>query len=1033
MARIQSPPILSQIRVARNYSEQVASLRALKDEVVGHAQRKEKWVQQGVLESLVKILQGNRPPSSLGGKESRSYTGHPRNLTEDELVRLQSLQLLASFANGGPSFLGPLHAVGAIPAILYNIFPLENPPQIVLTALRALCNIADATSLAAPGSDDAGALAETLFLLPGYLNAMYDILASDSTAAVVQEQKCLVCQLISRLCKETNQQNTLADAGILDALATMLASFVVARGEVVPRAEILGEPDGLNEMIPDPAPRGANLAAVLEAISAIIADSCFRAYQLICSPTIMAVFPSAEFSPSANQTSTAWNALEMSGLSSHRAKNPGAIDYLLPIVPIKQPRSLSSQLAQFPPLGFSLSRENLSQSTPTFSGWTPNRFDAGSRNSETEAEEAESPLIPWLIHLTRTTEGLERVMAASVLTSLFKAGFANPDREIALGVLIVPLLCQLLRDSVKEKEVNPATQTSAFVDQDTAVEWAIVERTPGVLARLVADSQPLQQAAHDCRAMRMACTMLKNTYEPLYTQTAPRPWSPNPDRDVDLSEGLSTCRVGPPGKLPIYAHKIKMRENSLKLLAAMVINDECRKALDQDIVPYMVESLFPVPAKPKSGKEKLKATDKVSEVILPIDNSPYGNNPNSVLIAACHLMRAFSRSVRDLRTTLEDNGVAMPIFRLLKHPDTEVQLAASGVVCNMTLDFSPMRESLIEAGIIKVLCEYAHSLNPGLRLNSMWALKHLVLSVENSLKKHILEELGSGWLVRLICDETEDEALRARARSERRGDPNADDDEDMDTEGGGGGGYQDDTTSWSSKYWMWTPKYRTPCPPKFAALRAQSPRMLRAEKRLQALREAELNPTRKARTDDLAIQEQGLCFIRNLMGQPSASLMEMVDHVFEEIGQDILFDILASKLRVKVLHPFTRRYSAGRDTRVLYPQAKVIEAVIYVLVHIAASVPRHRQLVISQIDLLKLLAQHFNSKDIGVRGALCQLLTNLVWQDDSSDATACGQRAHELRKLGFLAKLETLEQADSELDIRERAKAAVWQMKTGNS
>lgn len=100
---MQSPPILSQIRVARNYSEQVASLRALKDEVVGHAQRKEKWVEQGVLESLVKMLQTSRSPSRFTGKEARNITAHPRVLADDELVRLHALQLIASFANGKSS------------------------------------------------------------------------------------------------------------------------------------------------------------------------------------------------------------------------------------------------------------------------------------------------------------------------------------------------------------------------------------------------------------------------------------------------------------------------------------------------------------------------------------------------------------------------------------------------------------------------------------------------------------------------------------------------------------------------------------------------------------------------------------------------------------------------------------------------------------------------------------------------------------------------------------------------------------------
>jgi len=306
----------------------------------------------------------------------------------------------------------------------------------------------------------------------------------------------------------------------------------------------------------------------------------------------------------------------------------------------------------------------------------------------------------------------------------------------------------------------------------------------------------------------------------------------------------------------------------------------------------------------------------------------------------------------------------------------------------------------------------------------MWALKHLVWAVENSVKKQCLEELESGWLVQLICADTEDDALHARTQSHSQ---DLDDDEDMDVE------TIDDDGS-NTRSWLWPAMYRMPCHPTFAALRSKSAQMQKAEKRLVALRDTEVNPTRKARNDDLAIQEQAINFIRNLMGQPTTgNIAEMVEYVFSEIGQEKLFEILASKLRVRVLHPFARRYPTTRETRVLYPQAKVIEAVIFVLVHIAASIPQHRQLVIAQRDLLKLLEQHFNSKDSGVRGALCHLLTNLVWQDDSADAMACGQRANELRKMGFLQRLEALEQEDVELDIRERARAAVWQMKTGNS
>lgn len=509
---------------------------------------------------------------------------------------------------------------------------------------------------------------------------------------MAQEQKRLAASLISRLCKGPQHQNALADSGVLDALATMLASVVVARGEVVPGAEIFGHADGLADLIPAPAPRGTDLALVLEAISTIISDSRFRSCLLLSSPAIMAVFPVAEFTPPRSESRAAWNALEMNGLGSYRARNPGAIDYLLPMVPITQPRPLTGQLAQFPPLGFSLSRDNLAaggrSSTFRFSGWDPSRPDTP--GEDPDAEDPESPLIPWLIHLARSTRGLERTMAASVVTSLFKAGFANPEREQALAALVVPPLCQLIKDH--DKEMPSPVQQAAFVEPDVAVCWAVQERTPEVLARLVADSEILQQVAEECGAIKMAVKLLKDSYEPQPVQSAPKPWSASPDRGGDSAAGSpSTRSIGPPGQLPAYAHKIKMRESALKLVAAMAtLKEEYRKALaDQDVVPYIVESLAPSPGKPKSGKDK-SASEKGAEAEDGGAMSPYGRNPNAVIIAACHATRALARSVGILRTTLQDNGVAMPISRLLRHADAEVQIAASSAVINLVTNCSPM-------------------------------------------------------------------------------------------------------------------------------------------------------------------------------------------------------------------------------------------------------------------------------------------------------------------------------------------------------
>ncbi len=337
--------------------------------------------------------------------------------------------------------------------------------------------------------------------------------------------------------------------------------------------------------------------------------------------------------------------------------------------------------------------------------------------------------------------------------------------------------------------------------------------------------------------------------------------------------------------------------------------------------------------------------------------------------------------------------------------------------------------------MLKLLCEHAHSGNVKLRLNALWALKHLVQSAGNDVKKTCLEELGQGWLVQLICNDTEDEALSSTepgagtfagvdTEEDIPMDQFEDDDEDSRITDGFTAGTQQSVTS----------DFRRG----LADSRPGSSRggsALSANARLAALRDLETNPARKARKDDIAVQEQGLDFIRNLIGGfnnvGTSETSEMIDFLLAELGQDQIFEILASKLRPKVVIPFEKRDLAGvNETKIIPPQAEIIAAVEYILVHMAASVPRHRQLVIAQTELLRLLVPQFSHPNKEVRLALCWLVINLTWVDDAHDGQACAQRAQELKKLGFLSKLEALEH-DGELDVRERAKTAVWQMNQG--
>ncbi|KAL2179870.1 armadillo-type protein [Thermothelomyces heterothallicus CBS 202.75] len=1018
MTRFNTPPILSQIRAARSYSEQAAALRLLKDDIIGHVNRKEEWIQNGILNPLVEILRGSvRSPTGSTG-QGQSQAEQSDGLSEEDEVRLLALQIIASFAYGNAAFLAPLHAVDVVSAIVPTLSPANYPPPVVLTALRALRNIAASAELAVAGANDIAVLSNTLFS-SNSLAALYAILSQESADAVVQEQKRLVASLVSTLCRNPKHQNALADAGVLDALATMLASFAAARGEVIPGAEVIGQRDGLAHLIPAPAAPNADLALTLAALSAIVANSRFRSYMLLCSPAILAVFPPAEFSPLATPLRAAWDALEVNGFGSVRNRDPGAMDYLIPAVPIPSSISQSRGFGDYPPLGFSVSRDNLATGSRTstfrFTGVDSSRPHVSGEDEE--ADEPESPLIPWLIHLVRSTNGLAKVMAASLVTSLFKAGFASPEREQMLAVLVVPPLWHLMKEH--DKEIPASVQQAAFVEPGTAMDWAIMERTIDVLARLVGESNALQQAVHDCGVIKMLAKLLKESCEPRPAQFVPRLWSAKPISAAESEEGSPACRLGPAGLLPAYAHRIRMRESALKLVASMAtLSNDYREALaEADVVPYIMKSLSPYPGNSKEAKDQPsseKAADNGDSGKL----SAQDHNPNSVIVAACHAIRALARSPKIVRTTLRDHDAAAPLNQLLRHPDAEVQIAASGAVINIVTSHNDVVAALLDLGLYKTLCEHAHSLNPGLRLNALWALKHLALNLDNAAKKACLEELEPGWLVQLISDDASDEeGLGNRSRSERRS-TDADEDEDMDADTP----YEGDDDA--QRAWTWPALTHN----RGLSVNA-SPRLQQAVAKLTALRDAELNPARRARADSLAIQEQGLGFIRNLLmiTDPSGQA-DMVDHLFTEIGQDRLFAILTDKLKVRVVGAANRRASS-RDALVLYPQARIVENLAYILVNMAAGAPRHRQLVVAQTELLKLLGGHLSSKDPGVRMALCQLLANLAWVDCESDRAPSSQRTAELERLGFLAKLEGMEAGDADFGVRERAKAAVSQMK----
>lgn len=104
MTRPSTLPILSELRSPSSPAGQVAALRALKNEIIGHEQKKEMWIGLGVLELLVRILNSHKGSGKRRPRELYAHINQPKrkasNRTDEEEARLQAIIILGSLAYG---------------------------------------------------------------------------------------------------------------------------------------------------------------------------------------------------------------------------------------------------------------------------------------------------------------------------------------------------------------------------------------------------------------------------------------------------------------------------------------------------------------------------------------------------------------------------------------------------------------------------------------------------------------------------------------------------------------------------------------------------------------------------------------------------------------------------------------------------------------------------------------------------------------------------------------------------------------------
>lgn len=101
-AAAAAPPILVQLRSSDSISAQVAFLRALKNDLIGHDQRKEAYIAGGILPALAQVLAVCRPGKAAAAGSNGSTLGQAGSYQSPEETEacLQAILIVGSLTQG---------------------------------------------------------------------------------------------------------------------------------------------------------------------------------------------------------------------------------------------------------------------------------------------------------------------------------------------------------------------------------------------------------------------------------------------------------------------------------------------------------------------------------------------------------------------------------------------------------------------------------------------------------------------------------------------------------------------------------------------------------------------------------------------------------------------------------------------------------------------------------------------------------------------------------------------------------------------
>ncbi|KAF8999487.1 armadillo-type protein [Cyathus striatus] len=227
---------------------------------------------------------------------------------------------------------------------------------------------------------------------------------------------------------------------------------------------------------------------------------------------------------------------------------------------------------------------------------------------------------------------------------------------------------------------------------------------------------------------------------------------------------------------------VELREASLTTLATLSLFDNKPRAFLTSTTPS------PSPSPPSSTPDKpphLPTLPSNTINILPILSVSLTHPHAGVRAAACQCVRALSRAVEPLRTSVIDSGLGIRVWEVVLDEwergacggsgsrggeggkgrgggDRRVVSAGLTVVCNIVNEFSPLRDTMIEQGFVPRLMQIFHRASESaIRVSCLWAIKNLVRMLDVEKRREVMGCAGWGVVSSLLTDS--DTAIQEQA------------------------------------------------------------------------------------------------------------------------------------------------------------------------------------------------------------------------------------------------------------------------------